>query len=45
MFRKELNRYTRIFGKNLGSKFAALKFNLKNKGLRTTLKKIMGYKK
>lgn len=45
MYRKELNRYTRILGKNIGGKFVSLKFNLKKNGLRNTIKKIIEYKR
>ncbi len=43
--RKELNRYTRIFGKNIGGKLVGLKFSLKKNGLRKTIKKIIEYRK
>ena len=45
MYRKELNKYTRILGKNIGGKFVSLKFNLKKNGLRKTIKKIIDYRK
>ena len=45
MYRKELNKYTRILGKNIVGKFVSLKFNLKRNGLCNTIKKIIEHKR
>lgn len=44
LLRKMINKYTRIFGKSIGRKVAAVGFSLQKYGLRDTIKKIVYHK-